>query len=240
LILEHCCGGEMFDRIVQNGYLSELHAAILVGQIISTLVYMHGQGVCHRDLKPDNFIFSSVGPVESTPLKLIDFGFARRFKAGEVLTTCIGTALYVAPEVMKRAYGPACDLWGCGVIMYCLLCGCLPFDGATPKDVLKKVRKGTYSLDGSLWAAVSTGAKSLIQRLLVKDPERRPSASEVAQDEWVSKKAPDAPSETLGQQVITNLEAFTLENRRARQQLTKQREKEAQEQQGGGSPEPAM
>merc|ERR1719203_737627 len=110
LVLELCNGGELFDHVVEGGKMGESQAAAMMQQIFLTISYLHGQCVCHRDLKPENFIFANKGPIESTTLKLIDFGLSRRFRVGEVLTTAVGTALYVAPEVMAQRYGPACDL----------------------------------------------------------------------------------------------------------------------------------
>merc|ERR1712232_658854 len=170
------CGGELFEEIAEVGHLREMDAAVMVGQLCGGVRYIHLTGICHRDLKPEHLICATKGAV--TSLKIIDFGLSRRFEPDEIMNTAVGTALYAAPEVIMQSYGPSCDLWSCGVIMYCLLCGCVPFDGDNPKQVIKKARKAQYSLEGYLWEPVSDSAKSLIRALLVRDPQVRLTAAQ--------------------------------------------------------------
>jgi len=172
--------------------------------------------VCHRDLKPENFIFAGRGPLESTPLKLIDFGLSRRFEPGQAMTTAVGTVLYVAPEVFTQSYSPSCDLWSFGVIVYCVLSGHPPFDGATAKQVAKAVRKCIYEMQGEFWEPISSDAKDLIHKLLQKKPEARLTASQVLEHPWIREKASNGSKEPFGLRHVEALRSFGLQNRRAR------------------------
>jgi len=217
IVMELCSGGELFDRIVEVGSLTESQVAVLMRQIACTILYLHGEGIVHRDLKPDNFVFASKGPLESTPLKLIDFGLSRRFAVGEVLTTAVGTVLYVAPEVFGQAYGPACDLWSFGVIMYNTLCGYPPFDGGTAKQVVKGIRKGTFACDGPLWAAVSEEGKDLVSKLLTKDPVLRLTAPQALRHKWIETLAAGSSPKPLAPGVVENLRELGLQSRDAKE-----------------------
>lgn len=116
--------------------------------ILSAVVYMHKLGIVHRDLKPENMLY-----VDNTPdskLKLIDFGTARKLMPGQKLAKQIGTAYYIAPEVLQKCYDEKCDVWSCGIIMYILLSGYPPFRGSTEKEILDQVKYGSLTFEGML------------------------------------------------------------------------------------------
>jgi calcium-dependent protein kinase len=127
LVQELCTGGELFDYIVNQEFLSEFQAATIFKQIMHAVMYCHKNAICHRDLKPENFMFKSPG--EGANLKLIDFGLSTSyFKVSNIgeakytrMTTRAGTAFFMAPEVLESSYSSACDLWSCGVILYVML-----------------------------------------------------------------------------------------------------------------------
>jgi len=209
LVMELCRGGELFDRIVDAGHFTEQQAAILVRQMCRSLCYIHASGVCHRDLKPENFLFLDKGPLEDSQLKLVDFGLAKRFSSQQaVFTTCLGTPAYVAPEVLSGSYSVECDLWSCGVIVYILLSGGTPFGGNTDKQVIKSVRRGEYSMQGSIWKEISSSAKDLIRKLLCVDPKSRLAASQVLQHKWVVDGVPAAANSERGLCLVENLRSF--------------------------------
>merc|ERR1712232_327359 len=131
----------------------------------------------------------------------------------------MGTPAYAAPEVFKQAYTALVDVWSFGVILYCLLSGSLPFDGATAKDVVKSVRKARYSLEGSTWESVSDSAKDLIRGLLVKDPQARLNSAQALGHKWIWDLAPNASEQPLGANVIDGLRSLCVENRNARKIL---------------------
>jgi calcium-dependent protein kinase len=125
LVMELCAGGELFDRIISKGKYTERAAASLLRTIVEIVHTCHSLGVIHRDLKPENFLLLSKD--ENAPLKATDFGLSVFFKQGEVFKDIVGSAYYIAPEVLKRNYGPEADIWSIGVIVYILLCGVPPF-----------------------------------------------------------------------------------------------------------------
>eukprot|EP00931_Biecheleriopsis_adriatica_P124529 TRINITY_DN99675_c0_g1_i1.p1 TRINITY_DN99675_c0_g1~~TRINITY_DN99675_c0_g1_i1.p1 ORF type:complete len:330 (-),score=69.49 TRINITY_DN99675_c0_g1_i1:72-1028(-) len=215
LVMELCSGGELFEGVVEAGSMSEKQACVLMKQICSTLSHLHARRICHRDLKPEHFLFACKGSLEETPLKLIDFGLACRFQAGEILKEPVGTVLYVAPEVLGQTYEPpACDLWSFGVIVYFILSGSHPFDGETAKHVAKNVRKAKFSVEEGSWSLVSTDAKDLVCQLLEKDTGTRITAAQALEHKWIREEAPQASGEAL--RVVQKLRAFTIESQRAR------------------------
>ena len=125
LVMELCAGGELFDRIIAKGHYSERAAASLLRTIVQIIHTCHSMGVIHRDLKPENFLL--LNKDENSPLKATDFGLSVFYKPGEVFKDIVGSAYYIAPEVLKRKYGPEADIWSIGVMLYILLCGVPPF-----------------------------------------------------------------------------------------------------------------
>ncbi|GJM88830.1 hypothetical protein PR202_ga05400 [Eleusine coracana subsp. coracana] len=115
LVMELCEGGELFDRIVARGHYTERAAAAVVRTIVEVVQLCHRHGVIHRDLKPENFLFAN--KKENSPLKAIDFGLSIFFKPGEKFSEIVGSPYYMAPEVLKRNYGPEIDIWSAGVIL---------------------------------------------------------------------------------------------------------------------------
>ena len=125
IVMELCAGGELFDRIVSRGHYSERAAMSILRTIGEVIGICHANGVIHRDLKPENFLFSDGS--ENAKLKAIDFGLSVFFSPGKRLKDVVGSPFYMAPEVLRRNYGPEVDIWSAGVILYILLCGFPPF-----------------------------------------------------------------------------------------------------------------
>jgi calcium-dependent protein kinase len=125
LVMELCAGGELFDRIIAKGQYTERAAASLLRTIVQIVHTCHSMGVMHRDIKPENFLLLSKD--EDAPLKATDFGLSVFFKEGEVFRDIVGSAYYIAPEVLKRKYGPEADIWSVGVMLYIFLAGVPPF-----------------------------------------------------------------------------------------------------------------
>ncbi|GER56281.1 calcium-dependent protein kinase [Striga asiatica] len=126
LVMEICKGGELFDSIIAQGHYSEKAAADLCRQIVNVVHHCHFMGVMHRDLKPENFLLSSKNE-KPMILKATDFGLSVFIEEGKVYRDIVGSAYYVAPEVLKRSYGKEIDVWSAGVILYILLSGVPPF-----------------------------------------------------------------------------------------------------------------
>lgn len=191
LVVELCHGGELFDRLdMQPGYrYSEEKSAQLMIQIVSAVQYIHSQGIVHRDLKLENFLFSK--PDSDSDLKMIDFGLAKHLTYSEKEKDAVGTPYTVAPEVILGSYTESCDVWGIGVIAYLLLSGDPPFggcDGGPLRQVRKNILSGTFSFDPpDIWDNISDEAKDFITDLLQVDPIKRPSSRELLWTPWLQK-----------------------------------------------------
>ncbi|XP_047084446.1 CBL-interacting protein kinase 24-like [Lolium rigidum] len=181
IILELMTGGELFDKIARQGKLRENEARKYFQQLIDAIDYCHSKGVYHRDLKPENLLLDSRGN-----LKVSDFGLSTLSQNGVGLlhTTC-GTPNYIAPEVLSNdGYdGSAADIWSCGVILYVLMAGCLPFEESDLATLYDKITAAHFSCPD--W--FSPGAKSLIQRILDPNPNTRMTIEEIRADTWFKK-----------------------------------------------------
>ncbi|KAH7287135.1 hypothetical protein KP509_32G039700 [Ceratopteris richardii] len=180
IVLEFVDGCELFDLIVQNGRMEPETARKYFQQLIHAVDYCHSRGVYHRDLKPENLLLDSKGD-----LKISDFGLSalshQRWEDGLLHTTC-GTPNYVAPEVInEKGYdGAAADIWSCGVILYVLLAGFLPFDEYNTYDLYKKIEEAEFTFPS--W--FPEGAKHLVTRILDANPKSRMTMPELLNDEW--------------------------------------------------------
>ncbi|KAF7518786.1 hypothetical protein PCG10_010563 [Penicillium crustosum] len=172
LVLEHVEGGELFDYVSNNGPLPEEEAVRLFRQIIAALGYCHRFNICHRDLKPENILLDA-----NHNVKLADFGMAALQPAGHWLNTSCGSPHYAAPEIIygRKYRGDRADMWSCGIILYALLTGYLPFDGGDLQSTLRLVKKGDYIIPPEL----SDEAADLIQRILQKRPDDRISMQNI-------------------------------------------------------------
>ncbi|KAL6973326.1 Calcium-dependent protein kinase 10 [Sarracenia purpurea var. burkii] len=210
LVMELCEGGELFDRIVARGHYSERAAAGILRTIAEVVRMCHENGVMHRDLKPENFLFAN--KKENSPLKAIDFGLSVFFKPGERFSEIVGSPYYMAPEVLKRNYGPEIDIWSAGVILYILLCGVPPFWAENEQGVALAILRGVMDFDREPWPQISDSAKTLVRKMLDPDPRKRLTAQQVIEHPWIqyAKKAPNVP---LGDIVRTRLKQFSGMNR---------------------------
>jgi len=185
IVMELCKGGELLDRILsRGGKYSEDDAKEVMVQILSVVSYCHLQGVVHRDLKPENFLFSSKD--EHSPLKAIDFGLSDYVKPDERLNDIVGSAYYVAPEVLHRSYGPEADMWSIGVIAYILLCGSRPFWARSESGIFRAVLKAEPSFDEAPWPSLSSDAVDFVKRLLNKDYRKRLTAAQALSHPWLA------------------------------------------------------
>ena len=183
LIMELCTGGELFDRIINDGSFSEAQAAHIMKDVVSALNYMHQHNIMHRDLKPENLLFLNKN--KDSPIKVIDFGLATSFEPGAHYDMKAGTPYYVAPQILEGFYNFKCDIWSCGVIAYVMLCGYPPFHGSADNEILARVKIGKYSFPDGEWANISPDAKDLINNMLRFDPERRFTAEQCLQHRWL-------------------------------------------------------
>ncbi|CAM8965175.1 unnamed protein product [Rhodiola kirilowii] len=185
VVMELCKGGELLDRILsRGGKYSEKDAKEVMVQILSVVAFFHLQGVVHRDLKPENFLYMSKD--ENSPLKAIDFGLSDYVKPDERLNDIVGSAYYVAPEVLHRSYGTEADMWSIGVIAYILLCGSRPFWSRTESGIFQAVLKADPSFDEAPWPNLSPNALDFVKRLLNKDYRKRLTAAQALSHPWLA------------------------------------------------------
>lgn len=211
LVMELCSGGELFDRIISRGYFSERDAAVIMRALLDFISFAHSKHIVHRDLKPENILLTSKGP--DAVLKVIDFGTSEFCKPGQRLSQKFGTPYYVAPEVLRRDYNNAADVWSSGVIMYILLCGYPPFGGKSDSRILQKVQQGSYSFVNREWNNVTEAAKAMIGDMLVMDPQQRSPAAALLQHRWFLSDGPAAaPAAALGAHMVRRLRAFANMN----------------------------
>lgn len=201
LVTDLCSGGELFkavDKRARPGVrppFTESRAAGLMRQMLGVVRYMHSCGVCHRDLKLENWLFDGPDPDTST-LRLVDFGLARVFgplrpdlsktRSKTNFDERVGSAYYCAPEVLEGIYDRRCDLWSLGVIAYMLLSGTPPFWGRNDKEILKRVRTTEVKFPPELFRTTSSEGLSLVRGLLQRDVEVRLTADQALEHPFFS------------------------------------------------------
>ncbi|CAA7057133.1 unnamed protein product [Microthlaspi erraticum] len=217
LVMELCEGGELFDRIVARGHYTERAAASVIKTIMEVVQMCHKHGVMHRDLKPENFLFAN--KKENASLKAIDFGLSVFFKQGERFNEIVGSPYYMAPEVLRRNYGPEIDIWSAGVILYILLCGVPPFWAETEHGVAKAILRSVINFRRDPCPKVSGNAKDLIKKMLHPDPRRRLTAQQVLDHPWIL-NGKNAPNVCLGETVRARLQQFSVMNKLKKRALS--------------------
>ena len=205
LVQELCHGGELFDRLDDQPdyHYTEKECARLIKQMLCAVRYLHSKGIIHRDLKLENFLFSSRS--KDAELKMIDFGLSKHFVYGEVQNEAVGTPYTVAPEVIRGSYAESCDIWAIGVISFLLLSGEPPFGGCGGPEPLLTVRsnilRGEFRFEPSdIWDLVSQDAKDFISALLIVDPKLRPTARIAQRHQWLMEW--ESRSRTEGDNVL--------------------------------------
>ncbi|KAJ3812890.1 Pkinase-domain-containing protein [Lentinula aff. lateritia] len=181
LVLEYVEGGELFDYLVNRGRLPEPDAICFFKQIIYGLNYAHTFSIIHRDLKPENILISSLSPPK---IKIVDWGMAAFAPPTLQLETSCGSPHYASPEIVNgfKYTGNATDIWSCGVILYALLTGRLPFDDKDVKLLLGKVKVGKYDMP----SYIDRSAQDLLSKMLVINVEERITIPEILAHPWLN------------------------------------------------------
>lgn len=182
-VMEYVNGGELFVKLSQQGKLTEGGARKYFQQLLSAVDFCHSRGVSHRDLKPENLLLD-----ENGNLKVSDFGLSalpEQLRIDGLLHTRCGTPAYVAPEVLrKRGYdGAKADIWSCGVVLFVLLAGTLPFRADNVMKLYRKIFKAEFEFPP--W--FSSEAMEMVSKVLVVDPEKRVSMAEIMESPWFQK-----------------------------------------------------
>ncbi|CAH9082292.1 unnamed protein product [Cuscuta europaea] len=210
LVMELCAGGELFDRIIARGHYSERAAADLIRQVVNVVYICHFMGVMHRDLKPENFLLNSKD--EKAMLKATDFGLSVFLEEGKVYRDIVGSAYYVAPEVLRRSYGKEADVWSAGVILYILLSGVPPFWAETEKGIFDCILKGDIDFESDPWPTISSGAKDLVGKMLTLDPRKRITSAQVLEHPWL-REGGEASDKPIDSAVLSRMKQFRAMNK---------------------------
>jgi len=193
LVMEHCGGGELYDRIVERNRYHEKDSKSIIKQMLVAIGYLHENRIVHCDLKPDNFLFD-----KDNNLKVIDFGMSKRLPRMKFLHDLVGTPYYTAPEVIEGNYTHSADIWSIGVVMFVALFGYPPFyvdpeeyGHLEHAEIFKQIRKGfnpvVHSGMGHWFPKeipISDEARDLMTKMLSFNPEDRPTAKEALDHPW--------------------------------------------------------
>ncbi|KAG7325509.1 hypothetical protein KOW79_011825 [Hemibagrus wyckioides] len=177
LVLEHVSGGELFDYLVKKGRLTPKEARKFFRQIISALDFCHSHSICHRDLKPENLLLD-----EKNNIRIADFGMASLQVGDSLLETSCGSPHYACPEVIRgeKYDGRRADVWSCGVILFALLVGALPFDHDNLRQLLEKVKSGVFHMPHF----IPPDCQSLLRGMIEVDSEKRLSLEQIQKHAW--------------------------------------------------------
>jgi calcium/calmodulin-dependent protein kinase I len=187
IITELGRGGDLFHLLTTHPKhgVTESYAAKTVAEMLSAVAFLHSRTICHRDLKLENWVLESGKDVWSS-LKLIDFGLSTHFTPGQRLSRVVGSSYYVAPEVLKKSYTEACDLWSLGVIVYMLLSGAPPFYGKNDEAIKASIVQGEYTFPHELFRDVSDEAMAFVSTLLSYNTEYRYTAEQALTHPWLA------------------------------------------------------
>ncbi|CAG9770009.1 unnamed protein product [Ceutorhynchus assimilis] len=197
LVTEYASNGEIFDHLVAKGRMAEPEAKRVFSQIVSAVCYCHSQGVVHRDLKAENLLLD-----HNFNIKLADFGFSNQFTEGNLLSTFCGSPPYAAPELFRglKYDGTKADIWSLGVVVYILVCGSLPFDGHTLQALRNVVIEGKFRIPFFM----SQDCEHLVRHMLVVDPDKRLTISQILKHKWLSDAEPPLQLDVEEDQRLNN------------------------------------
>lgn len=190
VIMDFVPHGDLFDLLSARGALPESEARDSMKQILLGVQYLHAQGIVHRDIKPENVLVRQKHPLH---LQLTDFGFARFIDSSggggggeeEPMVSVVGTGCYMSPEVIdERGHGRPVDLFACGVVLFRMLTGVLPFEGASLRDFYNQAMMTKTVFEGADWSGVSERGQSLTAAMLDPDPAARPTVDDALRHPW--------------------------------------------------------
>lgn len=182
IVIEYCEGGDVAERILNNGNFSEKEASFIMQKLLGAVNYLHLHKISHRDLKAENFLYETLDP--NSEIKIADFGMSSKFGNNLRMQSLAGTPYYLAPEIVKGSYTKSCDIWSLGVFLYFILSGSHPFLGNNFDDVFEKSSSGMLNFSGKEWQKISNNGIDLISNMLVPDPRKRISIKKALAHPW--------------------------------------------------------
>ena len=188
IIMEYCSGGDLLSYFEYNEYeLPETKVCEIIHKLSMAIYYLHSYGIVHRDLKPENILMTDLSP--QADIRLLDFGLSKIIGNEEKCTEPYGTLSFVAPEVLQgKPYDKSVDLWSIGIITFLLLCGYLPFDDKhSEREIARQTIQDPVPFEEKIWKRYSPEAKTFVDGLLQKKPEKRYSIKEVLEHPWIKK-----------------------------------------------------
>jgi len=201
IVMEFANGGDLLTTLAKKGKLSEEDSKQLAKSLLKGIDYLHKNGICHRNLKPENLLLKD--SQDASSVMIADFGMASRMSrdsGGNIvqLTARCGTSSYVAPEVIQQVpYDTQVDMWSLGVIVYYVLTGSLPFNDVSRRDLFSKITKCQYRFHPADWLGISKSAKRFISNLLHVDPEVRLDPQEALHHSWLAEMEPQIAPEHI-------------------------------------------
>ncbi|CAG9316543.1 unnamed protein product [Blepharisma stoltei] len=218
--MEYASGGELFEYIVANTRIKEKEACGFFQQILAGVEYLHKLNIAHRDLKPENLLLDS-----KKRIKIADFGLSNTFKPGQLLKTACGSPCYAAPEMIegKRYNGAEVDVWSCGIVMFALICGYLPFEDPNTSQLYKKIISGEFKMP----KYISEEAKDLLSKIINVNPKERYTIDQIRRHPWLQMAHYEAPigimvgfdKIPIEENVLEQLEQFGFNSEQAKKYL---------------------
>ncbi len=228
LITELCEFGDLFENLIEpnddiNPYFTESLCCSIMKQLLSTIVYLHDQSIIHGDLKLENILVENMHfgklrkNLNSIEIKIIDFGCSMFYKKNYKSNHSIkGTLNYIAPEALQGTLHKKNDIWSCGVVMYILLSGYLPFAGKTDLETIEAIEKGEFNFDSKVFENISNDAKDLIRLMLTLDYKKRIDARTAIKHNWFKIKLDGKTKEvykTYQKEILNNLRNYQTDHK---------------------------
>ena len=188
IIMEYCSGGDLLSYFEHYEYeLPETKVCEIIHKLSMAVYYLHSYGIVHRDLKPENILMTDL--TATADIRLLDFGLSKIVGNDEKCTEPYGTLSFVAPEVLQgKPYDKSVDLWSIGIITFLLLCGYMPFDDKhSEREIARQTIQDPVPYENKIWSKLSPEAKTFVDGLLQKKPEKRYSIKEVLEHPWIKK-----------------------------------------------------
>jgi len=209
LLNRFCAGGEVLKILERRKKFSEKDAANIMKELLSAVIYCHNNNVIHRNIKPESLLFDSND--KNATLKVINFGMSEIMDPDMKMLLKVEEPLYVAPGVQLKNYDEKCDVWSCGVMLYILLSGTVPFTGATRNELCHNIQRGIFSITGQRWDAVSSSARELVKMMMIRDKAKRCTAFEALNHPWIKDICKEELDTTEAKHLLNKLRSFKIQ-----------------------------